>query len=113
MKEPNAFSTYDAETQTFKAAEDPSWKSSCYERFPWVKRLTENGFKKVYPSQIASLSDKHNISAFESADSLKQILNDEVHGKFHVAFIKNATLYEEYPANTFTWRHLFHKLCFE
>ena len=30
MKEPNAFSTYNEETKSFKAAEDPFWKSSCF-----------------------------------------------------------------------------------
>lgn len=65
------------------------------------------------PAQIAAESDKHQISNFQSQDALALILNNEVHGKYDLQTIANATLFEDYSSENFKWRHLFHKLCFE
>ena len=41
------------------------------------------------------------------------MLNNEAHGKYDLQTIANATLCEDYSSDSFNWRHLFHKLCFE
>lgn len=112
MKEPNAFATYDETTKQFKDSADPFWRKSCHERFPWIMRIDTKSHYPVSPATIAYESDFRHSIEFQAKDSLKQMLSDEINGKFEVAEIKKMSALQEYE-NTFTWRHLFHKLCFE
>lgn len=41
------------------------------------------------------------------------MLNDDIQGKFAPSEVQKMTAYEEYNQKNFTWRHLYHKLCFE
>lgn len=110
--EPTAFANYDETTKQFTDASDPIWKKHCHARFPWVMRFDLHNHEPVTPEMIAFESDKRHISLFKDQDALRCMLNEEVHGKFDVAEIKNMTALNEYE-KTNTWRHLFHKLCFE
>jgi len=112
MAEPNAFANFDETTKKFTDSADPIWKKHCHARFPWLQRFDSHNHIQVTPAMIGAESDKRHMSLFKSNDALKCMLNEEVHGKFDLEQIKRVTALEEYE-DTFTWRHLFHKLCFE
>lgn len=53
------------------------------------------------------------MEVFVSNDALECMMNDEIEGKFAPSAVKSLTAYDEYNVGHFTWRHLYHKLCFE
>ena len=112
MAHPNAFDNFDEDTKKFTDAADPVWKKNCHTRFPWVMRFDVHNHQPVTPAVIAAESDLKHMSLFKSNDALACMLNGEAHGKFDIDKIKQSSAFEEYD-DKFTWRHLYHKLCFE
>ena len=58
MNNPSPFIEYNEADKSFKAAGDnPCWRSHCFEKFNWIKRLVLNGLDPLTPSDLALIAD--------------------------------------------------------
>ena len=111
MAEPSPFAHYDEASKTFVDGANPVWKQLCMKKFDWVRRVMEQGIKEATPAGLAARGDKHEMDGVHER-SLQQYILDTQFGEFGVDTVRSERVYDDYTA-AFTWRDLYHKLCFE
>ena len=113
MADPSPFAKYNDADKTFTAAgADPFWRKACIEKFDWVNREINNGARALTAAQVALKSDELETESHVRQDVLADELMAAQQPGNVITEIQKSTVYEDYPAS-FTWRQLYHKLCFE
>jgi DNA gyrase/topoisomerase IV subunit A len=113
------FEHFEEEKKVWLSAEDPLWKKSVLDKFPWIRSLHANtaaGEEKT-PRDYALLADEDSIdlkdiTAIKNKGDQLRLQLQSVNVGSHMTTVGKTTVVEDYPA-TFTWRDLFLKLCFE
>jgi len=113
LAEPSPFLHYDSKTKKFTLdGADPAWRTACMKKFDWIRRAVDQGAKKVTPAALALQSDMNEIEGGRKEQSLAQHVRELQQAGHSESDLAQETVYEDYGA-TFSWRDLFHKLCFE
>eukprot|EP00347_Sterkiella_histriomuscorum_P023864 403333121 len=113
------FEFYDEAKKEFLDAANPKWKQAVLEKFSWIKSINSNSAPEdvLTPNKFAQMSDDDAMEAKDvtqlknTQDKLRLHINQANSCEF-IQTIQNTTTIEDYP-ETFTWRDLFFKLCFE
>ena len=110
--DPSPFAHYDEGTKKFVDGANPVWKQACMKRFDWVRRFIEQNIRdEVTPAFLADFSDRNEIIGVQE-HSLTDLLLARQQPGFTLAEVNSEKIYEDYRAS-FSWRDLYHKLCFE
>ena len=113
QSDPSPFVHYDEGSKKFVEGSNPIWRQVCMKRFDWVRRFVDQGIRgEVTPAFLAGYSDKKEIFGVQRHNSLKDYLLERQEPGFTLAEVNSETIYEDYRAS-FSWRDLYHKLCFE
>lgn len=110
LAEPSPFVHYNEESKTFLDEANPAWKKLCMQKFNWVLRHVEQGLNEVSPAELALWSDNNEIHDVHGRP-LDEFVVERQQKSFQT-IARNEKVYDEYPA-AFSWRDLYHKLCFE
>jgi hypothetical protein len=117
LADPSPFIHFDEEKAAFnKDAKDPLWKDAVLKKFEWVKVHMKSHLVEDTPSAVADESDRQYMCGRQELHHEQILASHHVDlrsQKWRKSKILAETLNTDYPVETFTWRHLFHKLCFE
>jgi len=117
LAEPSPFSHFDEASNKFKKdAKDPFWKEAVMKKFDWVKVHLNNHMVKDTPSAVAYESDRKEMDPRQpyQVENALAARHDQLRREKWVKHeIMSESLSNDYDPVKFTWRHLFHKLCFE
>lgn len=113
LSEPSPFANYDEGTKKFTDGANPVWKQMCMKKFDWVRRIVEQSVNENdrKPAALASYSDENEIVGVQ-AHSLRESLDQKMQPAYTLKEVSAEKIYDDYPAS-FSWRDLYHKLCFE
>lgn len=117
LAEPSPFSHLDEAANKFvKDVKDPFWREAVMKKFDWVKVHLKNHMHEETPAAIAEESDRKEMQGRlphyrENALAARHV--ELRQDKWVKHTLLSETLSKDYDPSTFTWRHLFHKLCFE
>lgn len=61
LAEPSPFLNYDEAKNAIAAGNEKEWKAACCAKFAWVGQAISNNWSAYTPSELAKMSDDHNI----------------------------------------------------
>jgi len=114
LAEPSPFAFYEEDTKQFLDEQDPIWEKNVLEKFTWVSVAIRRHNVERTPSVIALLSDKKVMENYSmlNNDELSLKIEKLNNKKWTLRTIKETTVMPDYKSD-FSWRKLYHKLCFE
>jgi hypothetical protein len=115
FREPQPDVYYDVETKLFTVQEnDDFWQRAVMQRYPWVGYEFKTIHKNHTPGSLALMSDNRTMYKHSNQQEVLKskiaLTNTSQH--WLLDQVQEQTVQSDYSAD-FSWRKLFHKLCFE
>lgn len=114
LSEPSPFTFFDETDKELLDEQDPYWEKSVFEKFNWVSVAVKRQNIEPKPSVLALVSDNKVMENYTMLDNDELSLKIENinNKKWSLRKVKDTTVLSDYKPN-FSWRNLYHKLCFE